>query len=89
VQLEGFGKLKKSTSSGTRTGNLPACSVVPQPTTLPRAPTYILILTIRWRWCDIILHAPTEDKIDDIKGTFYYELERVFFKFPKSNINIL
>jgi hypothetical protein len=31
VWLEGFGKLKKSTSSGTRTGDLPACSVVPQP----------------------------------------------------------
>jgi hypothetical protein len=27
-----------STSSGTRTGDLPACSIVPQPITLPRAP---------------------------------------------------
>jgi hypothetical protein len=33
VLLEGLGKLKKSTSSGTRTGDLPACSMVPQPTT--------------------------------------------------------
>jgi hypothetical protein len=39
MQLEGLGKLKKSTSSRTRTGDLPACSIVPQPTTLPRAPT--------------------------------------------------
>jgi hypothetical protein len=38
VRLEGLGKLKKSTSSGTRTGDLPACSIMPQPTTLPRAP---------------------------------------------------
>jgi hypothetical protein len=38
VRLEGLGKLKKSTSSRTRTGEFPACSVVPQPTTLPRAP---------------------------------------------------
>jgi hypothetical protein len=38
VRLEGLGKLKKSTSSGTQTGDLPACSIVPQPTTLPRAP---------------------------------------------------
>jgi hypothetical protein len=38
VRLEALGKLKKSTSSGTRTGDLPACSIVPQPTTLPRAP---------------------------------------------------
>jgi hypothetical protein len=36
VRLEGLGKLKKkSTSSGTRTGDLPAYSRVPQPTTLP------------------------------------------------------
>jgi hypothetical protein len=38
VRLEELGKLKKSTSSGIRTGDLPACSIVPQPTTLPRAP---------------------------------------------------
>jgi hypothetical protein len=31
-------RLEASTSSGTRTGDLPACSRVPQPTTLPRAP---------------------------------------------------
>jgi hypothetical protein len=29
---------KESTSSGIRTGGLPACNIVPQPTTLPRAP---------------------------------------------------
>jgi hypothetical protein len=38
LRLEGLGKLKKSTSSGTRTGDLPSCSIVPQPITLPRAP---------------------------------------------------
>jgi hypothetical protein len=38
VQLEGLCKFKESTLSGTRTGYLPACSIVPQPTTLPRAP---------------------------------------------------
>jgi hypothetical protein len=49
VRLEGLGLLKKSTSSGTRTGDLPACSIVLQPTTRPRAPeihmqvTYSLI----------------------------------------------
>jgi hypothetical protein len=36
VRLEELGKFKKSTFSGTRTGDLPACSIVPQPTTLPR-----------------------------------------------------
>jgi hypothetical protein len=29
VRLEGLGKLKKSTSSRTRTGDLPACSIIP------------------------------------------------------------
>jgi hypothetical protein len=43
VRLEGLGKLKNSTSSGTQTGNLPACSIVPQPTTLPCAPKCYLV----------------------------------------------
>jgi hypothetical protein len=38
VQLEGLGKLKKSTSSGIRSCDLPACSILPQPTTLSRTP---------------------------------------------------
>jgi hypothetical protein len=36
---------------------------------------------LRGRWCDITVlnvHAPTEDKIDDVKDSFYKELERVF-----------
>jgi hypothetical protein len=38
VRLEGLGKLKKSNNVlGNRTCDLPACSIVPQPTTLPRA----------------------------------------------------
>jgi hypothetical protein len=40
MRLEGVGKLKKSTSSGTRTGDLPACSIVPQTTTLQSVYTY-------------------------------------------------
>jgi hypothetical protein len=38
VRLDLLGKLKESTSSETRTGDLPTCSIVPQPTALPRAP---------------------------------------------------
>jgi hypothetical protein len=39
VQLEGLGNLKKTIDLiGTRTHDLPACSIVPQPTTLLRAP---------------------------------------------------
>jgi hypothetical protein len=33
--------------------------------------------------------APTEDKTDDVKGSFYEELERVFDKFPKYHKKIL
>jgi hypothetical protein len=38
-------------------------------------------IILRGRWCDIIVlnvHALTEDKIDDIKGRFFEELEQVF-----------
>jgi hypothetical protein len=37
VRLEGLGQLKKIHLIGTRTHDLPACSIVPQPTTLPHA----------------------------------------------------
>jgi hypothetical protein len=37
VRLEGLGKFKKKIHVfGTRTCDPPACSIVPQPTTLPR-----------------------------------------------------
>jgi hypothetical protein len=40
VRLDGLGKLKKSNDLiGNRNRDLPACSVVPQITTLPHAPT--------------------------------------------------
>jgi hypothetical protein len=35
-------------------------------------------ITLRGRWCDIIVlnvHAPIDDKDDDIKDSFYEELE--------------
>jgi hypothetical protein len=38
VRLEGLGQSKKSTSSV----DLPACSIVPQPTTIPRAPPEVI-----------------------------------------------
>jgi hypothetical protein len=44
------------------------------------------------RWCNITVlnvHAPTEDKIDDMKGRFYEGLEQVFDKFPKYHMKIL
>jgi hypothetical protein len=46
----------------------------------------------RGRWCHVIVlnvQAPTEDKTDDVKGSFNEELERVFDKFPKYHMKIL
>jgi hypothetical protein len=49
-------------------------------------------IILRGYWChDIVLniHAPTEDKSDDVKDRFYEDLERVFDKFPKYHTKIL
>jgi ATP-dependent exoDNAse (exonuclease V) alpha subunit len=35
------------------------------------------------------VHVPTEDKIDEVKDSFYEELERTFNKFPKYHMKIL
>jgi hypothetical protein len=49
-------------------------------------------IILRGRWCDIIVltvHAPTEDKVDDIKNRFNRELEHVLDRFPKYHMKIL
>jgi muramidase (phage lysozyme) len=48
-------------------------------------------IILRGRWCHIVLnvHAPTEDKTDDVKDSFYKEVECVFHKFPKYHMKIL
>jgi hypothetical protein len=46
-------------------------------------------MILRGRWCNIIVlnvHAPTENKIDNIKDRFYEELEQVFFINSRSTI---
>jgi hypothetical protein len=48
-------------------------------------------IKLRGRWFHIIVlnvHAPREDKIDDLKDSFYVELEHVD-KFLKNHMNIL
>jgi exonuclease III len=43
-------------------------------------------ITLKSSWCDIIVlnvHASTEDKDDDMKDSFYEELEQVFDQFPR------
>jgi exonuclease III len=49
-------------------------------------------IILRGHWCLVIVlnvHAPTEDKTDDVKDRFYEELECVFDKFPKYHMKIL
>jgi hypothetical protein len=49
-------------------------------------------IILRGHWCHVIVpnvHAPTEDKTDDVKDSFCEELERVFDKFPKYHMKIL
>jgi hypothetical protein len=52
----------------------------------------ISYIILRGRWCHIIVlnvYPPTEDKTDDVKDSFYEELERVFHEFPKYHMKIL
>jgi hypothetical protein len=47
---------------------------------------------LRGRWCDIIVltvHAPTEDKSDDVKDRLYEQVKQVFDKFPNYHMKIL
>jgi hypothetical protein len=49
-------------------------------------------IILRGRWCHVIVlnvNAPTEDKTDEVKDSFYEELECVFDKFPKYHMKIL
>ena len=50
-------------------------------------------IDLRCRWRNIIvlnvLFAPSGEKSDDAKDSFYAELERVFDHFPKNHMKIL
>jgi exonuclease III len=49
-------------------------------------------IILRGRWCHVVVlnaHAPTEDKTDDAKDSFYEELERVFDKLHNYHVKIL
>jgi hypothetical protein len=35
------------------------------------------------------VHAPSEEKIDDSKDSFYEKLEQIFYNFPKYHTKIL
>jgi hypothetical protein len=42
------------------------------------------VISLYWN-----VHAPTEDKDDDIKDSFYEEIEQVFDQFPRYHMKIL
>ncbi|KAJ4425580.1 hypothetical protein ANN_27775 [Periplaneta americana] len=49
-------------------------------------------LVLKGRWCDIIVinaYAPTVEKDDHIKDSFYGELEHTFDQFPRYHMKIL
>jgi hypothetical protein len=49
-------------------------------------------IILRGQWCNIIalnVHAPCEDKSNDIKDIFNEELGHVFDKFPTYDVKIL
>jgi hypothetical protein len=49
-------------------------------------------IILRCCWCHIIVlnvHAPTGNKTNDVKDSFYKELEHVFNTFPKYYMKIL
>ena len=49
-------------------------------------------IVLRGRWCNIIVlnvHAPSEEKSDQSKDSFYEELEQVFDQFPRYHMKIL
>jgi hypothetical protein len=51
----------------------------------------MLYITLKGHWFDIVLnvHAPTEDKDDDVKDCFYKELKKVFDQFPRYHMKVL
>jgi hypothetical protein len=49
---------------------------------------YVILRGRWWHIIDLKVDAPTEDKIYDVKGSFYEELEYRFDKFPKYHMKI-
>jgi hypothetical protein len=51
----------------------------------------VLYIILRGRWFNIVLnvHAPSEEKSDELKDSFYEELEQVYDHFTKYHMKIL
>jgi hypothetical protein len=66
VRLEGLSNLKKIHLIGIRSRGLPACSIVPQPTTLPHAPIlYYIIFEIMCIMMIIMMNSLIDDDGND------------------------
>ena len=50
-----------------------------------------MVIVLRVHWCNNVLnvHAPSEEKSNDSKDSFYDKLKRVFYHFSKHHIKIL
>jgi hypothetical protein len=82
------GKWNENHELGTRFVHKRIISAVKRVELVSDKKSYI---TLRGRWCAIILlnvHASIHDKIDDMKGSFYEEVGRVFDEFPEYHMNI-
>jgi exonuclease III len=51
--------------------------------------SYIILRGYCWDIIVLNVHAPTEDKIDDVKDRFYEKLEHAFDKFPNYHTKIM
>jgi hypothetical protein len=79
VRLEGLGKLKKIHVIGTWIRDFPACSMVPQPTTLPRVPTQIECVSLFLRTHLSTLLSVQSPKQYQMNSTNYYVHHYVIF----------
>jgi hypothetical protein len=80
ARLEGLGQLKKSNDLiRNRTRGLPACSIVPQPTTLPRAPYSNVVYEKFVLWYSEYLAGDTNCwKANDTLGTTQHSFKNYF-----------
>jgi hypothetical protein len=51
--------------------------------------SYIILRSCWFHIIGLNVHAQTEDKIDDLKDSFYKQLECIFDKFSKYHVNII
>jgi hypothetical protein len=51
--------------------------------------SYVILRGRRFRIIVLNVHTSTEEKNDDVKDSFYEELDCIFNKFPKYHVKIL